>query len=193
MRPELNASGSSTPDLEQLMVRYQNGDPVAADELINRLSGKLHAFFSSHMGSRSHADDMLQEAWLRLHRARYAYRSGEPVLPWVFAIAKRVRVDHYRRRLRIEKRERVTDNLHLLPQGAPAANAVPSFGELLDPLPESQREVLIMLKVNGLTIEEVARATASTVGAVKQKAHRAYSRLRALLSQDGPSITGGPI
>jgi len=38
-----------------------------------------------------------------------------------------------------------------------------------------------MLKVNGLSIEEVARATSSTVGAVKQKAHRAYERLRELL------------
>jgi RNA polymerase sigma-70 factor (ECF subfamily) len=40
-----------------------------------------------------------------------------------------------------------------------------------------------MLKVNGLSIEEVARATSSTVGAVKQKAHRAYERLRNLLEQ----------
>jgi RNA polymerase sigma-70 factor (ECF subfamily) len=38
-----------------------------------------------------------------------------------------------------------------------------------------------MLKVGGLSLEEVARATSSTVGAVKQKAHRAYERLRKLL------------
>jgi RNA polymerase sigma-70 factor (ECF subfamily) len=50
-------------------------------------------------------------------------------------------------------------------------------------LPESQREVLTMLKVNELSLEEVARATSSTVGAVKQRAHRAYERLRSLLDQ----------
>jgi len=50
-------------------------------------------------------------------------------------------------------------------------------------LPESQREVLTMLKVNELSLEEVARATSSTVGAVKQKAHRAYQQLRNLLEQ----------
>ena len=50
-------------------------------------------------------------------------------------------------------------------------------------LPESQREVLTMLKVNGLSVEEVARATSSTAGAVKQKAHRAYRRLRDLLER----------
>lgn len=186
MHPELNASGSLFPDLDQLMMRYQSGDPAAADELIHRLSGKLHAFFSTQMGDRSLADDMLQEAWLRLHRVRHTYRPGEPVLPWVYAIARRVRVDHYRRRVRVEKREIASDRFQRIPQASPARH-MPSFGELLAPLPESQREVLIMLKVNGLSIEEVARATASTVGSVKQKAHRAYSRLRALLSK-----TGGP-
>ncbi len=186
MRPELNASGASFPDLEQLMVRYQNGDPAAADELIHRLSGKLHAFFSAQMGSRSLADDMLQDAWLRLHQARHTYRRGEPVLPWVYAIARRVRVDYYRRRARVEKREIASDTLHLFPQAGPE-KAAPSFGELLAPLPESQREVLTMLKVNGLSLEEVARATASTVGSVKQKVRRAYSRLRVLLSEGGAS------
>ncbi len=181
MTPELDASGSPSQDLEQLMVRYQNGDAAAADELVNRLSGKLHVFFSSQMGSRSQADDMLQEAWLRLHQARHTYRRGEPVLPWIYAIARRVRVDHYRRRVRVERREIATSGIQYVAQPAPNPGA-PSFQELLAPLPESQREVLVLLKVNGLSLEEVARATSSTVGSVKQKVHRAYDRLRGLLS-----------
>ena len=48
-------------------------------------------------------------------------------------------------------------------------------------LPDSQREVLTMLKVLGMTVDEVARATSSTGGAVKQRAHRAYEKLRAVL------------
>jgi RNA polymerase sigma-70 factor (ECF subfamily) len=60
---------------------------------------------------------------------------------------------------------------------------LPPFDELVAALPDSQREVLVMLKVNGLSIEEIARATASTPGAVKQKAHRAYERLRNLLTR----------
>jgi DNA-directed RNA polymerase specialized sigma24 family protein len=58
---------------------------------------------------------------------------------------------------------------------------LPTFEDLVAALPKSRREVLTMLKVNDLSIEEVARATSSTVGAVKQKAHRAYGRLRNLL------------
>jgi RNA polymerase sigma-70 factor (ECF subfamily) len=71
---------------------------------------------------------------------------------------------------------------------AEARNPAPAFDTLVAALPEAQREVVTMLKVGGLTLEEVARATSSTVGAVKQKAHRAYERLRTLLqmqAEDG--------
>jgi len=163
------------------MERYQSGDQAAAQQLVDLVSGRLYAFFASHMGSRSQADDMLQEVWLRLHQARHTYRRGEPVLPWMYAIARRVRVDNYRRRRRIDRREVASEALHNIPSQADPGPTAPSFGELIASLPESQREVLIMLKVNGLSIDDVARATSSTVGAVKQKVHRAYSRLRALL------------
>jgi RNA polymerase sigma-70 factor (ECF subfamily) len=52
-------------------------------------------------------------------------------------------------------------------------------------LPESQREVILMLKVSGMSLEEVARATSSTVGAIKQRAHRAYATLRRILDKEG--------
>jgi RNA polymerase sigma-70 factor (ECF subfamily) len=72
-----------------------------------------------------------------------------------------------------------------MPAHAPPPDRLPDFETLLASLPESQREVITMLKVSGLTLEETARATSSTVGAVKQKAHRAYERLRGLLQTGG--------
>lgn len=168
------------------MQRYQDGEGAAAKLLVDRLSTQLYLFFSTSMGNRAEAEDMLQDAWLRIHRVRHTYRPGEPLLPWVYAIARHVRVDHYRRRQRIASREVASA---VLPEPRAASEPppkLPSFAELMAPLPESQREVLTMLKVNGLSIEEVARATASTAGAVKQKVHRAYDRLRALLEKPGP-------
>jgi RNA polymerase sigma-70 factor, ECF subfamily len=172
------------------MVNYQRGDAMAAQHLVDLLSGRLHAFFSSHLGSRPDADDMLQEAWLRIHRARHTYRPGEPLLPWMFAIARRVRVDNYRRRQRTRRREIISGASEAVrepttPASAPESGRLPSFAELIAPLPESQREVLTLLKVNGMSIEEVARTTCSTSGSVKQKVHRAYDRLRSLL----PNLT----
>jgi RNA polymerase sigma-70 factor (ECF subfamily) len=59
------------------------------------------------------------------------------------------------------------------------------FTRLLETLPDSQREVILMLKVSDMSLEEVARATSSTVGAIKQKAHRAYAQLREIIEKEG--------
>lgn len=180
---DVSSVSGATP--EDLMVRYQHADAAAATALVDKLSPRLYRFFASQFGDRTDAADMLQETWLRIHRVRHTYRPGVPLLPWVYAIAHRVRVDSYRKRRRIS-REVGVDVLPELPREDDKSLNEPSvFAELLASLPESQREVLSMLKVDGLTIEEIAQATSSTTGAVKQKAHRAYERLRKLLHADG--------
>jgi len=167
-------------ELEALMAGYQNGDGAAAAALIERVSPALHRFFLAQTTSSRHADDLLQETWLRLHQVRHTYRPGEPVLPWLYAIARHIRVDHYRRTRRLEAREQQVEQLPD-PAEVPTPTRGPDVEAALRQLPESQREVIVMLKVAGMSLEEVARATASSVGSVKQKAHRAYEKLRELM------------
>ena len=165
--------------LESLMVLYQQGDLAAASELVVRVSPALHRFFLVQFVSRRFADDLLQETWLRIHQVRHTWRPGEPVLPWIYAIARNIRVDQYRKTRRVESREQQVERL---PEPAAVErDSGPDLEALLADLPQSQREVLLMLKVSGMSLEEVARATASSVGSVKQKAHRAYEKLRTLL------------
>jgi RNA polymerase sigma-70 factor (ECF subfamily) len=167
-------------ELETLMVRYQQGDLSAASELVTRLSPALHRFFMAQFVSRRYADDLLQETWLRIHQVRHTYRPGEPVLPWLYAIARHIRVDQYRKARRVEVHEQQVERL---PESATfdRASGVEDISALLAGLPQSQRDVVMMLKVSGMSLEEVARATSSSVGSVKQKAHRAYDKLRELL------------
>ncbi len=181
MQLETRPSAFPDADLEHLMARYQQADPAAVAALVERLSPQLYRFFASQLGSKADAEDMLQYTWLRIHRVRHTYRAGDPVLPWVYTIARRVRVDNYRKRYRISSREMGVDVLPEFPVHNGETNMLPSFEELVAALPESQREVVTMLKVDGLSLEEIARVTSSTTGAVKQKAHRAYERLRNLL------------
>lgn len=164
--------------LETLMTLYQEGDLAAATSLINCISPKLYRFFVLQAVSRAEADDLLQETWLRIHKVRHTYRPGEPVIAWFYAIARHVRVDHYRKAMRTAIRERDFDEI-----SEPADMTQPDGNRddleaLLAPLSSGEREVVEMLKVEGLSLEEVARATSSTVGSVKQKAHRAYKKLR---------------
>jgi RNA polymerase sigma-70 factor (ECF subfamily) len=162
------------------MRRYQEADREAADALIDLVSPQFFRFFLACVGDRFHAEDLLQDFWLRMHAARRSYRPPEPVLPWMYAIARRVRVDDYRRRRRSSGHEIPFSGLQNMP--APVRPQIEGdLVKLLGALPASQQEVIVMLKVSGLTLEEVAAATRTSVGAVKQKAHRAYEKLRALI------------
>jgi RNA polymerase sigma-70 factor (ECF subfamily) len=168
--------------LESLMSRYQQADEDAAAALVRRVTPLLRRYFLHQSSNRRFADDLLQETWMRIHRARHTYRPEEPVLPWILAVARYTGLDHYRKANRHEMRERQVDVLpdaavpvSLAPQG-------PDIDTMLSALPERQREVIVMLKIAGMSIEEVARATSSSPGSVKQKAHRAYQKLREILS-----------
>ncbi len=165
------------------MSRYQSGDHDAARLLIERVTPLLHRYFLIHAADRRYADDLVQETWMRVHKARHTHRRGEPVLPWIFAIARHTSLDAYRKTRRIEVHERQVDSLPERPPWNPgSASNSPDLDVMLGSLPKTQREVIVMLKILGMTIEEVARATSSSAGSVKQKAFRAYKKLREVLS-----------
>jgi RNA polymerase sigma-70 factor, ECF subfamily len=178
-------------NIEMLMARYQQGDSSAASVLVHRVSPQLHRFFAAQSFSRADAEDLLQETWLRIHRVRHTYRPGEPALPWFYSIARHIRVDHYRKSIRTVARDQSleAESIPASPGHDPSAHPFtdPStqadgLTALLAPLSLAERETVVMLKVTGMSLEEVARATSSTVGSVKQKAHRAYKKLRTILS-----------
>ena len=176
---------ASESDLPALMVRYQRGEPPAVEELVRRLSPALYRYLSFPRVPPADAEDLLQDCWLRIHRSRHTYRPQEPLLPWLYAIARHTRLDGYRRQRRRTSHEVLfADPPDVASRGRTEAPA--KSGDLLamlEHLPASQREVMLMLKVSGMSLEEAARASSSTVGAIKQRAHRAYSKLRSLLEK----------
>ncbi len=163
---------------EQLLL-YQKGNGAAATALVRMVSPMFVRFCLGQGDSREDVEDIVQEIWLRIHKALHTFRPDAAPEPWLYAIARHTRLDFRRRRQRHRIREvqmeRPPDMVS--PAGPEAARPL---SELLAPLPPGQREVIILLKGCGMSLEEVARATCSTVGAVKQKAHRAYERLRAV-------------
>jgi RNA polymerase sigma-70 factor, ECF subfamily len=178
---------ASGADLESLMARYQAGDVTAATALIDCVSPQLLRFFRSQLAARADAEDLLQETWLRIHRVRQTYRPGEPVLAWFYAIARHVGLDHYRNVRRAAARERRWSEMaSLAGESGVERDGTDDLEALLQPLSRSQREVIEMLKVAGMSLEEVARATSSSVGSVKQKVHRAYKTLRKRMNDLGP-------
>jgi RNA polymerase sigma-70 factor (ECF subfamily) len=182
----MTARDDEENQLRDLMIRYQQGDADAVERLVTALSPRLYRFLGSPQSSREENEDLLQECWMRIHRSRQTYRASEPLLPWVFAIARHSRLDAYRRRRRRASREILVSEPPDIPRWDAEAGPhdAGDLSALVEQLPEEQREVILMLKVSGMSVAEVARATQSTTGAVKQKAHRAYKKLRKWLGSD---------
>src|ERR1700686_1159987 len=103
------------------MVRYQRGEAAAIEELVRRLWPGLLRFFSFSQIPQSDAEDQLQNCWLRIHRSRHTYRPAEPVLPWIFAIARHTRLDGHRHRQRRRFREVLVADPPESPSSGPEA------------------------------------------------------------------------
>lgn len=177
------------------MEQYQAGDRGAAERLVEILNPSLARYLYATSLGMLNLDDLLQECWLRIHKARASYRAGEALMPWILAIARHTQIDFYRRWKRSSGREtELQDFSDESSRGAKKAGemvmADDQMMDLMRGLPESQREVLVMMKVSGMSIREVAAATNSTPAAVKQRAYRAYQTIRmrlGLLSPNGKS------
>lgn len=167
--------------LESLMQGYQQADRDATSMLISRLSPAILQFFLGEVRDRSRAEDLLQDFWLRVHKARHTFQEGKPLLPWAYAIARRVRVDQYRRTRRLLEHELQSDKLPDMASEVPTPIGQNKLADLLKDLPKAQRETVLLLKCGGLSLQEVARTTGVSVGAVKQRAFRAYEALRKAL------------
>jgi hypothetical protein len=81
---------------------------------------------------------------------RHTYRLGEPALPWFYAIARHIRVDHYRKSIRTAAGERELGEMSKGFSSAP--DRAGELEALLAPLSEAQREVIAMLKVEGMSL-----------------------------------------
>src|SRR6201988_4545644 len=93
------------------MLGYQRGDQAATTVLIRQVSPLLLRFFASQDNSSPQAEDLLQDPCWQIQKPRHTHRPGEPVLPWIYAIARHVRVDGYRRSHRIRLREQLMSSL----------------------------------------------------------------------------------
>jgi RNA polymerase sigma-70 factor, ECF subfamily len=202
-RSTLREAGRSAPldgagDLERqranaAMERYARGEDQAFSELYDSLAPRLRRYLLRSSRDPGRADDLLQQTMLQIHRARGRFIVGAEVLPWAFAIARRLLIDSIRRR----KHERLTISLETGGhEASPVEAAADQRGadELIDSgrlvraleaelerLPESHRAAFELLKNEGLSIREASEVLGVTPTAVKMRAHRAYVALRSAL------------
>ena len=175
------------------MDRYAEGDDRAFRELYGALFPRLHSYLLRSTRDGAQAADLVQQTMLRIHLARRRFSPGADVVPWAYAIARRVSVDNARR-----TRRSLPQVSGLQPEGPETADSAVSADDRahwmdvsrkleteLARLPELQRRAFELVKIEGLSFREVAERSGTTVNAVKLRAHRAYAALRAALRPCG--------
>ena len=171
------------------MDRYANGDDGAFGDLYDLLAPRLYGYLVRQTRNTARAEDLVQQTFLQMHCARGRFIAGADVVPWAFAIARRLMIDGMRR----GKREVLSsqDGESLGPEavaiGLSADDAVHAkqiaarIHHELARLPESQRVAFELIKQDGLSVAEAADVLGISVSAVKLRAHRTYEALRAVL------------
>lgn len=164
---------------EELMARLQAGDERALEALMQRYQGPLYGFLARRVGS--HADDVFQETWIRVVRARESFDTERRFAAWVYQIANNLCRDRYRRN---DSMRRAIDSFQIEDETlreTPDALALPEpdrMRERVLALPDRLREVLVLRYYEDLGEEEMSRVLGIPRGTIKSRLHAAVKALR---------------
>ena len=112
----LESDGRSlAAQLSALMERYANGDELAFSGIYDAMASRLYGFLLRETRSRTLAEDLVQETFLRVHHARSRYLPGTDITPWFFAIARRLMIDARRQARRHPSLSTETEEGYPLP------------------------------------------------------------------------------
>ncbi len=180
------------PDVE-LMLAFQKGNDRAFEALFRKYSRPLVNFANRLLGNRERAEEIVQEVFLEVHRARRTYRPWAKFSTWIYKISTNRCLNEFRRP---ERRLIVTDNRETRGQEGDLAEPEPVSGgpdalqsleakqlqdaiaEAVLSIPEQQRTALILCRYHAMAYREAAEVMETTESAVKSLIHRATVTLR---------------
>ena len=181
------------------MERYSEGDDAAFADVYDAIAPRLLGFLRKSARDDAIADDLLQQTLLHIHRERGTFLRGARVMPWAYAIARRLMIDGARRR-RLEQRvfaEVPDDEDWMTFESAAGGGGIDELvharrleervRQRLESLPENQRTTYRLLHQEGMSLKGAADVLGTSVTAVKLRAHRAYEALRGVFRDSGGS------
>jgi RNA polymerase sigma factor (sigma-70 family) len=171
-----------------LVIRCRRGDVEAWNELVRRWSDRLHYYLRRLIDHEQDATNALQEVWLRAFRGIRGLRDDGRLAPWLYAIARRTAMDHYR--VEFGRREDPSsDIISDLAAGGEEEQIPLDNAELvhqgLKQLGPAEREVLTLFFLEDLTVGEIAELLGIPPGTVKSRMFKARTELRRILEREG--------
>jgi RNA polymerase sigma-70 factor, ECF subfamily len=178
-------------DDQTLMLRYRDGDAAAFEVLYAKHKGGVYRYLLRQCRDRAMAEELFQEVWMNLIRARANYMPQARFTTYLYHIAHNRLIDHYRgtkRELPLSYSdegdeggglENIASNDGHQPDTLLAARqGAEMFLALLESLPEAQREAFVLHEEGGLSVEEIAVATGTNAETAKSRLRYALKKLR---------------
>lgn len=168
------------------MLAYRDGDAAAFDRLYDRHRGGVYRYLLRQCRNAALADELFQDVWMNLIRARAGYTVQAKFSTYLYRIAHNRLIDHFRRgdaALSLDD-ESVSIAEPVAPRSvepdvsATSRQQAAQLLALLDALPEEQREAFVLQQEGGLSVEEIADATGVSRETAKSRLRYALAKLR---------------
>lgn len=183
-----------------LMVRFQNGDDNAFDELIEKFKGSVFNYVLRQVGNEADAEDIAQNVFVQVYKSAPKYKPTAKFTTWLFTIARNLCLNEFRRRGRhplqsldgmsAEGEDGDAIPVQMADASAPSPTAQTLENErkrqiqaAIQALPENQRTALLLYCYEDLPYEEIARVLDTSVSATKSLIHRARLTLKEQLRE----------
>jgi RNA polymerase sigma-70 factor (ECF subfamily) len=178
----MNASVQQTRD-EWIALRCQHGEPGAFADLVREMERPLLYFAQKLVNDEDRALDVLQEVWLKAFQTIRRLENPRSVRAWLYRLTRGLAIDHVRKEVAEERRERA----HAEERADPGEE--PSFAEedatalhrALDALDIRHREVLVLHFLEEMTVSEIGAVLGCPAGTVKSRLHYAKRALQTAL------------
>ncbi len=173
---------------EELMSRLAQGDMGSLGDLVQRHQQGVGAFAFRMLGNRDTADDVVQDAFLHVHRAARRYRPDAKFTTWLYSIVVNLCRDAARRSRRAPCQLSEDAAPGFVPPADPieARERVERVRRAVEGLPGRQRTAVILHRYQGFSHRDIARATGWSESAVESLIVRAYATLREKLADLKP-------
>ena len=179
----------NVPDDSALMLRYCDGDVAAFETLYRRHNDALFRYLLRLCRQQAAAEDVFQEVWSKIVRARSSYRPTARFTTFLYRVAHNCFIDHVRRNKRHTQVADVEPDTQPDPADLPETETERSLARrrlnaaLLD-LPQEQRDVFLLREEAGLSLDQIAAVTDTNRETAKSRLRYAVSKLRAAVDEE---------
>ena len=142
---------------------------------------KLHGFIQSRVGDASTADDILQDVFTRIHSRIDTLRDASKIRSWIYQITRNAIIDHYRAYKPTQEVPETLAAVEAEPSDQTRRELAGCLVPLIQTLPDSYREAMMMSELEGLTQKQVAEKQHISVSGAKARVQRGRAKLRDML------------